>query len=287
MRYLIFAKGGIESEIGSLLAQKIAVRDLSAEITQSHEVKNVRSLLVQEQFDFFIEVAPTPTVSLFKKGRKKQVHTCFIWNSVLSEDRSISRSLTADLIYTDLPFSISRVRFVGSPLFDLVKARLPAIDPAPVSRLLIGILTDKNTLPLARVLSKKLTKTGTAEVEIAIVSRQFDHAISILSKSNVCFVFNDLSQLVAAYLNCPAVRIDRNSIFSRRGKSLAGEMIDKINLPRYKPRKLRLAIAEAKRLVEDHQYCADMLVRYQIVKNRLGGSSAIKKIVEELLEMMN
>ena len=285
MRYLIFTEDIICEKLSLLVIEEIKRLDLRSEIKliASKELKNS---LKSYNPSLLIIIGSLKSYSAFRRAKKTGVKICFFYQSWNDPGKNLIGPV-GDLFYPDLPMCSGSSNTLLVADFIRKQEKLGE-DKASIIHVSIFHSEDRNS-QTATSLKKKLEKRFT-NIHFSKVNCSFDFHAAIQSAycSNAMISLDRLSNLIAAYTNCPTVNVYRNSLFKKANNRVSplNKLVNNEVVKDISENNIELITEEINRILNDHQYCAGIMQSYQEIKNVVGTHPFARQAVREIIDWM-
>lgn len=284
MKYLIHTNDSLDSAIGEILTKEISRFDIRAEITQSSNRSASKKELQNSSFDVLIVVGSHFEKKLLSVAKKSNIRSIFLYQSIKSKKELSHSDLSSfDLTFHDLPNS--DIKYFGNPLLDVIKSGLQpiSVDSLQISQLSLirGFGAKNSAFNALSGFDFEAAKVLNADLE-----RDIDTSLQVISRSNVAITTSNVAELVALYLNCPSVRINKQGFFKTSEQSLINQIAGKNVIQVFGHREKNGIKEELSKVLNDHNYCAGIMQDYQEIKDLLGIDPAIRKIANYIVDCL-
>ena len=236
-----------------------------------------------------------------KYTQQRQIRSLLIPLSFLLFNRSLKTN-GSSIGYEKLDSNA----FLGSPIIESISDyKFTNFDGGKeFSIAVVGITKDSISLIRSLALRNKsysflISKCGydfgNYQSENVIFSEE--NRFDLLKNCNMALTFSEETSLEACLLNCPQVHIEKQSVlrffkdkFNKKPNKLLINQISRIEMVRsFVGMKIDSdsLTGEIKKILDDPQYCAEILAGYQIVKEKIANkkpSREIARIINETLE---
>ncbi|MEO9482117.1 MAG: hypothetical protein ABJG47_01670 [Ekhidna sp.] len=323
MRYLIITNSQESSDFARLLANEIERFDIRSEIFTnsgkelrihsneecqfSSEYRRIKSAHLDQKFDLLCVIGSTFDGRLVSKLRKLQAKTCFFQ---ITADYSTGRKIYEQAfarfhkVYVDVPVYDLRTtsECIGHYVNDLIRKH--DFKGETSEELRIGLLINKeaNFKKIPNLIKSVSEKENTCRwliggkepsgksIEYIKSFGNIDfveNRLDVLKSANAVILDSEQDSVAAALLNCPQISIAEEPGFlgfTKAAQSLINKVEGREIIKTFKSNEHEQVIGELDLVLNNHEYCATMMVGYQEFKEKLGAQPVARSAVQKITE---
>ena len=287
MKYLVANEGQLTARLSALLIPELERYDIRAEIISTDtRGSQLRKLLKQIAPDLFIVFGTSRSLNKLRLADRLGLKSCFFYQSILEKNKRKSIANSSIKISPDLPNTTISTKH-SFLLSDLIKSEsLTQISESSKHKIAI-LFSSEDQIKGAEKLKEKLKKS-LSNIEF----EPFNIASSALSgvfDASAAIALDQLANAVSVYCNVPVINAYKKSLinFPNNQVSIVNTLSKSEVVKNISQSKIKEIQTELNRILNDHQYSAGILDKFQSLKSEIGMQPFAREVAQEIVDWLD